>query len=446
MEKDFVIIREQPTISTKRRLNLIDMYFNESAAAAPYLQAVNESKYLYWDKARFIDPIPKLTPAESWQLAHTVRRFNSQPAPIRAKNGAHFGWVRQEKVDEAQRTVDMYAGGQFLTNTPAITTRSERQKYIARGILEEAIASSQLEGADTSRRYAKHMIADNIKPRNKSDWMILNNYRTLSKIEENFVERSLSKNLLLELHQELTRHTIPDADSGRFRKDSDNIVVWFNEKIAHVPPNQSFVEHELDRLIEYANDNGKFIHPLVKATVLHFWLGYLHPFTDGNGRLARSLFYWYMLKNGYWALAYFPISTVIKRAPAQYAYAYIYAEQDSYDFTYFFNYHTEKVLEAIKEFRDYTKRTDEENSAITKKLHSIKNLNDRQKQIIYYLISDDSHYATISSHAELNAISRQTADKDIKGLLNLGLTFSVKQGASVLYYASDKLKTMINKE
>mgnify|MGYP000972149272 FL=1 len=72
MEKDFVIIREQPTISTKRRLNLIDMYFNESTAASPYLQAVNESKYLYWDKARFIDPIPKLTPAESWQLAHTV--------------------------------------------------------------------------------------------------------------------------------------------------------------------------------------------------------------------------------------------------------------------------------------------------------------------------------------------------------------------------------------
>ena len=105
MEKDFVIIREQPTISTKRQLNLIDMYFNESVAAAPYLQAVNESKYLYWDKARFIDPIPKLTPAESWQLAHTVRRFNSQPTPIRAKNGAHFGLVRQEKVADRKSVV-----------------------------------------------------------------------------------------------------------------------------------------------------------------------------------------------------------------------------------------------------------------------------------------------------------------------------------------------------
>jgi len=56
------------------------------------------------------------------------------------------------------------------------------------------------------------------------------------------------------------------------------------------------------KLIEFANDENittGFIHPVIKAILLHFWIGYLHPFCDGNGRTARALFYWYLLKNDY---------------------------------------------------------------------------------------------------------------------------------------------------
>ncbi|WP_366511954.1 Fic family protein [Maribacter sp.] len=51
----------------------------------------------------------------------------------------------------------------------------------------------------------------------------------------------------------------------------------------------------------FFNNNPKknFIHPIVKASILHFLIGYIHPFVDGNGRTARAIFYWYLLKNGY---------------------------------------------------------------------------------------------------------------------------------------------------
>lgn len=42
-----------------------------------------------------------------------------------------------------------------------------------------------------------------------------------------------------------------------------------------------------------------FIHPAIRAIILHFWLGYDHPFVDGNGRTARALFYWAMLRQNY---------------------------------------------------------------------------------------------------------------------------------------------------
>ncbi len=185
------------------------------------------------------------------------------------------------------------------------------------------------------------MILEKRKPRNKSEQMILNNYRTIMSIEEEYKNSELSLDLMFTLHRKLTEETISKDQQGRLRKNSDEIVIQGfigrEEYISHIPPNEDFLNAEIQRLIEFANDkeDHKFMHPIIKAIFLHFWIGYLHPFTDGNGRLARALFYWYLLKKGYWTMMYLPISTVIKQSPIQYAMAYIYTEQDNFDLTYF---------------------------------------------------------------------------------------------------------------
>ena len=110
-------------------------------------------------------------------------------------------------------------------------------------------------------------------------------------------------------------------------------------------------------LAAFANTNANpFIHPVIKAIALHFAIGFVHPFVDGNGRTARAIFYWYMLKEGYAAFEYLPISRILIRAPMNYARAYLYTETDDGDLTYFNHYQLQAILRAISSLHEYFER------------------------------------------------------------------------------------------
>ena len=243
----------------------------------------------------------------------------------------------------------------------------------------------------------------------------------------------------------ITKDTVATDEQNRFRKDVDEIVVRNNKHIAHIPPKEEFLNAEIIRLINFANDkeNITFTHPVIKAIFLHFWIGYLHPFTDGNGRLARALFYWYLLKKDYWTFMYLPISSIIKNSPVQYANAYIYSEQDSLDITYFYDYHIKKIMQSLEEFKNYVNKVNAENKQIDVTLGKEITLNDRQKQLIHYLLSEaKGGYVSASSHMSLNNIARRTAFSDLKQLEQKELLESKKEGKYTRYYVSDKLKDL----
>ena len=275
--------------------------------------------------------------------------------------------------------------------------------------------------------------------------MIVNNFKIISTIQDDFKDRELDLDLLCEIHAMITDGTVPSSEQFRLRKDEDNIVVQgqigSEEYIAHVPPKEKFLNENIKSLIEFANndDEANFTHPIIKAIMLHFWIGYLHPFTDGNGRLARALFYWYLLRKGYWTFMYLPISTIIKRNPNQYAMAYIYSEQDDFDVTYFCDFHIKKILQGIVEFEEYLDEKIDENKLVEKSVSIKYILNDRQKQLIYYLVSDDSPAVSVNTHTTLHGVTRQTAAKDFKELQNYGLIEPKRTGRIIRFYPTKKL-------
>ena len=415
----------------------------ESDNSKKFFERSNEPQYIYWDKFKHkFSTDEASTVAEKWSLVRTLRNISSNETPIQSESGIHFKYLRLPSVDENLHKIDMFAGGRLFNKNSTILP-SHRNTLLNRGIIEEAIASSQLEGAHTTRKAAKEFLFNKRSPKNESEQMILNNYKTINIIAEDFKKRSLSRELLYEMHAMLTENTVDASEQHRLRKDSDEIIVQGQigqeEYTTHIPPKEDFLSASIDALISYANDDSRFTHPIVKAIFLHFWIGYLHPFTDGNGRLARSLFYWYLLKKDYWTFMYLPISIIIKKAPMQYAMAYIYSEQDNFDLTYFCDFHIQKILQALEEFEVYLDTKVDEKKSISGYLDEKFYLNDRQKELIYYLVSDSNPSASVSSHALLHNITRQTAATDLKYLESKKLIFSKRAGKSIKYFPTQKL-------
>ena len=89
-------------------------------------------------------------------------------------------------------------------------------------------------------------------------------------------------------------------------------------------------------------------------------IGYIHPFGDGNGRTARALFYWSMLRSGYWLFEYISISKLIQKSHIAYNTAFIYTETDDFDLTYFIYNQVEVIVKAIAALESHINKKKQE--------------------------------------------------------------------------------------
>jgi Fic family protein len=411
-----------------------------------------DEDYLHWQELRHKDWIPKRFTSDKelfWTLLKIHRLIGSINTPIKDSNNHTFR-MNTGNYNKFLHVIDKEMGGNFM-GIPGLSENDKRQ-FITRNIIEESIASSQLEGANTSRAVAKKMLIEGRKPINHSEIMIVNNHRTMLKIEQELHKEKLSWKLICELHSMITDQTIEKDKQGTLRetfdKNGNKLVIkpWDDRTIAYIAPDKEFVEKELSRLIDFANDKEEpgigFIHPLIKAIMLHFWIGLLHPFEDGNGRLARILFYWYMLRNEYWAFAYLSLSEKIKKSHKQYAEAYIYSEQDDCDLTYFIDYNINKLKLARTEFQSFIKKKVKENQAIISLTQQTYNFNERQIKLLQHLNQKMESRTNIVAHQKLYSIAKLTAINDLKHLVKEGLLIKKKQGRNIYYYPTEQISKL----
>jgi len=373
-----------------------------------------QDDYLYWDKLKYkAGPYP---PDMLWHAIKFHRKLKSHTIKF---GNYHFSFVITDFMQRSLHLFDLNIGGTLGSNIGISET--DKTKFIISSIMEEAISSSQMEGANTTRTKAKEMIQKELKPKTKSEQMILNNYITMKHIVQHKNDDLTPENLL-EIHQLISNKTLKSPEEeGHFRKNDDIFVAnHSNGEVVHIPPQKKELKVLIKEICVFFNQDSKdFIHPIIKACVIHFMIGWIHPFSDGNGRTARALFYWYMLKKGYWMTEYLSISRIIKDTKTQYENAYLCTEMDENDLSYFITYHFKTMDKAFEALKAYIGKKQREVVQAAKFL-KIPGVNERMAQIIK-TIHDDSDRVLNSKELEKRfQVSNFTARSDLKALVSLG--------------------------
>ena len=412
--------------------------------------ALVDGRYLHWDELHHRSPPDGLDHATWWLGITLARSALKKELPLLGKSDRPLTFATPDPVQRALLAIDRTAAGTVTMADPAVAA-DDRDRYLVSSLIEEAITSSQLEGAATTRAEAKVLLRSGRLPRDRSERMIVNNYRAMEHIRD-LDTLELIPETVLQLHRIVTDGTLDDPSAaGRLRRADEAVTVDdYEGNLLHDPPPATSLPERLERLCAFANrtdDVEPFVHPVLKAILLHFMLAYDHPFVDGNGRTARALFYWSLVGNGYWLLEYVSISRLLNQAPVKYARAFLLTESDDLDTTYFILHQLDVIERAIADLHAYLARKGAEQRSAERLLHLAPGLadrlNHRQVALLGHALRHPGFGYTVASHRRSHRVTHQTARTDLLKLAAAGLLEQRKRGRAFLFRAPDDLRQRI---
>ena len=401
--------------------------------------ASQRADYIHWDKLRHLQPPDGLTTSEWWMAIRMNRTASQARLLLSGPDGQPFTYHTPPQAQRLLHYIDQHCSGEIKMAEVVTTDQQARRHYLVSSLMEEAIRSSQLEGATTTRQVAKELLRTGRTPRDRSERMILNNYRALEFMRD--MGDVLTPDLVMTLQRILTEDTLDDpSGSGRLQTPDEQRVVVGDAttgETVHTPPPADQLPARLDAMCAFANqrdeDHGVFMHPVVRGVILHFWLAYDHPFQDGNGRTARALFYWYMRTRGYWLVEYLSISRILRKSAARYGEAFLLTETDAGDTTYFLLHQLEVLKQAVDELHVYLQRKVKEVQDVERLIKSAEAFNHRQLALLSNAIRHPDRSYTYRSHAASHKVTEETARSDLSSLFAHGLLRQRRMGKTHAY-------------
>jgi len=419
-------------------------------------QAVDlKGRYLHWHDFRW-----RIDEEDDKTLAWHATKFNRarllKPIDLVDKNNSPFNFCIPASLQSKLYQIVKRVGGNVASIGNSKASQNIQNTFLVSSLLmEEAISSAQLEGANTTRRIAKDMLETERAPRSEDEQMIINNFCLMKEAKQR-CEEPLSIELILDFHRIATGGTTKNSVvPGELRQDNDVYIAdGLENLIVHQPPDCVNLPKRMKNLCNFINtdhvsvESSVFIEPIVKAIILHFMIGYDHPFADGNGRTARALFYWFMLKNGFDYFEYISISKFLKEAPKKYSMSYLYSEIDDNDLTYFIYYQVDIILKAIDNLLEYLQKKSleyEEVTSILKNSSLNEKLNFVQKDILKKAIKTPGRVFTGLEISVDYDIAPTTARKYLNELVKYKILGNYKDGRTIAYIAPANLHELLKK-
>lgn len=412
-------------------------------------RTLRDGRYQHWDKIRRKPPPEGLSAEQWWFGIRNARLSGRRNIPLLGTNGVAFSYTLTDLINASIHPIDLALGGRIGVDE-RVTNPETRSRYLVSSLVEEAISSSLIEGAVSTRERAREMLRSDQRPRGRDERMILNNYRTMEWLKS-IRSETLTPEILCEIQRRMTEGTLDDStDAGVFRSARHRVdLADAYGFVAFVPPPHTELAERVQRLCDFANapvdpSPAGFVHPVVRAILLHFWLAYDHPFPDGNGRTARALFYWSMLRHGYWMFEYLSISPIILKGNTRYYRAFLETETDHNDLNYFLHYHLDVIAKANEALQAFVERKVTQTQELGRLLQGDGRLNHRQRGLLAHALRHPGHRYTVKSHENSNAVANQTARNDLADLVERGLLRETKIGRTRHYAAPADLENRLS--
>lgn len=378
-----------------------------------------------------VKPLSKDNFSKTWDEIIEFRKSKGTELPLKDLWGNSFWYFITPSTEKLIHDISYVAKHKL----EEITTKRLYKTMLVEDILfEEAYYSSVIEGAFTSKKRAKEVIKSN-QPKDHSEQMILNNFAALSFILEN-LDKDLNEEIFIQIHKIVTAKTLDEDEiTEKYRNGQVYVTDPNNTEPIYIPPKAENVQFMMNDLFKFINNQEKvsFIHPIIKAFIIHFYIGYVHPFFDGNGRVARAFSYMYLLKDGFDFFKFFSVSSIINKQRKKYYQSFIDSEENNNDITYFIITHLNLTKESIHEIME--RLISEFQKEIFKEMIAREGiiLSSRQTRFISYIEKKDNNLITIDEYKKKFRIAYETARRDLLELENLRILKKTKKGKKSIF-------------
>lgn len=259
-----------------------------------------------------------------------------------------------------------------------LTPQNSAQLYGTQAMEREILSTFTIEQIDTSRSSVRRILSG-YAPTNEREQRIYGMKRGLEFIAD--PSNKINEETIYQLYQMVIGAFLPEEDQllpgQRYRHDHVYIV---GDKLEHTGLPWNKLAGYMEQLVAFIQQDSS-INDLWKAALIHFYLAYLHPYFDGNGRMARLLHLWYLVQQGYSSALFVPLSEYIERSRKKYYDAFSLVEQNArisgvLDVTPFLLYFTEEVYHKLRSEQPDRITTDTfrqalQNGKITEKEHAL---------------------------------------------------------------------------
>lgn len=410
---------------------------------------IREGRWVTWDEVRHRSREAGLSAESVWWCTRALRETHLQPVGVVDDQGRAFRLAPTLlTLQEHLREIDLALGGSVSSGFEI--GAADRDRVLLRSLTEEALRSSEIEGAVTTRARARAMLTSGAPPQSRDERMVVNTFRAMTFVQRHR-DTPITVDHLRQLHLLVVEGTLDDPDdAGRFRSHDDDVrvVAEGSGEVVHTPPPAEELSARLEALLAFANARESssselpWLHPALRAIVVHFLLGWLHPFVDGNGRCARLLWYWVMLRNGYWLAEFLSLSEAIKARKVAYYRAFLDTECHGNDLTYFAVMHVKAVSDAIQRLRDRLERHRMRMNAVQEDLGTLR-LNHRQKNLLLHALRHPGERYSFETHARHHGVVYATGRADLMDLAKRGLLPETLEGRTRIFVAPRDLQERI---